>query len=69
VSAFVTVSHATGGQTSYPAVFDGTQWVATGLVVNDTDTVLVAPGDLSDQVGNINGGPLVLWEPPLDDGR
>jgi hypothetical protein len=68
--AVITVQQSTGPVTAYEATFDGSRWTATGLVVDpERDTVLVAPRGVTDEYGNVNGSALVLYEPPLDDGR
>lgn len=55
VEAAVTVHRADGSTTAHAAAFDAGRWVADGLSLDDGDEVTVEPGQVVDELGNVNG--------------
>lgn len=56
-SAEVTVREPSGRATTYAAALTGDRWVATGLRLPVGATVVVEPGGVVDEHGNVNGEP------------
>jgi hypothetical protein len=54
-SAIVTVQHASGGASTYPAHLERGRWVAEGLALDEGDVVFIAARGIRDEFGNFNG--------------